>query len=160
MTLVPSRPAVVFDCNVIVQAIHNEDGPSGHALSLLEVGRIDVFLSRAMLRELRKVLDYPYVREKLPGLTNQRIEFYIQRLVFRATLLRRIRHLVDYPRARQDEPYLDAAWTAQADYLVSQDADLLDLATDFSSVAAVLRRSCPKLKFVDPITFLKRMSSR
>jgi putative PIN family toxin of toxin-antitoxin system len=156
MTLPAERPGVVFDCNVTIQAISNESGPSGRSLALLERGGIDVFLSRAILRELRRVLEYPSVRGKLPNLTDDRIEQFIQRLVFRAVLLRRVRHLMDYPRARQDEPYLDAAWTAGADYLVSRDNDLLALVTDHTAVGKEFRRRCPKLRITNPVDFLLR----
>ena len=157
MTLSAERPGVVFDCNVTIQAISNEAGPSGRSLALLERGSIDVYLSRAILRELRNVLNYPRVREKLPNLTDQRIEHFIQRLVFRTVLLRWVRHLMDYPRARQDEPYLDAAWTAGADYLVSRDYDLLALPTDHTAVGKEFRRRCPRLRITNPVDLLLRL---
>jgi uncharacterized protein len=151
------RPGVVFDCNVTIQAFANGAGPSGRCLAMLEHGRIDVFLSRAILRELRSVLSEPEVRARWPYLTDEQIEHFIQKLVFRAILLRRIRHLMDYPRATQDEPYLDAAWTAGADYLLSRDKDLLALVTDHSPIAKAFRRSCPKLRILNPVAFLLRM---
>jgi putative PIN family toxin of toxin-antitoxin system len=124
------RPRVIFDCNVLVQAISNEAGPSGQALRLLDRNLIDVYLSRAVLKELRAVLKYPAVRQKLPVLNDERIESFIQQLVFRSTLLRQVRRVFDYPRARQDEPYIDLAAAAKANFLVSRDKDLLSLATD------------------------------
>jgi len=159
MTFPAEHPRVVFDCNATIQAISNEEGPSGRSLALLERGRIDVYLTRPILRELRSVLNYPRVREKLPNLTDERIERFIQRLVFRAVLLRRVRHLMDYPRARQDEPYLDAAWTAGADYLVSHDHDLLALATDHTAVGKEFRRRCPRLRIVNPVDFLRSLEA-
>ena len=62
------RPRVVFDCNVLVQACSNDAGPSGQALRLLERNQIEVYVSRSVLEELRLVLNYPSVRQKLPGL--------------------------------------------------------------------------------------------
>ncbi|MDB5299248.1 MAG: hypothetical protein JWO87_911 [Phycisphaerales bacterium] len=82
------RPRVVFDCNVLVQAASNDGGPSGRALRLLEQSLIEVYVSRAVLKELRAVLNYPTVRNKLPGLDDERIDVFVQRLAFRATMLR------------------------------------------------------------------------
>ena len=106
MTRAGDRPRVVFDCNVLVQAAGNGEGPSGVALRLLEENRIEVFVSRAVLRELRAVLNYPSVRQKLRKLDDDRVEAFIQRLAFRATLLRHVPHVFDYPRAHQDRRML------------------------------------------------------
>ena len=84
------RPRVVFDCNVLIQASSNGAGPSGRAFHLLEENRIEVFVSRAVLKELRAVFNYPSVRKKLPGLDDERIGLFVERLVFRATLLRQV----------------------------------------------------------------------
>jgi putative PIN family toxin of toxin-antitoxin system len=107
MTHAVDRPRVVLDCNVLVQAISNKAGPSGQVLSYLQQNLIEVFVSRAVLKEIRAVLYYPTVRQKLPGLDEARIDRFVQQLAFRATLFRRVRHVFDYPRAKQDEPYID-----------------------------------------------------
>ena len=158
MNLPFARPGVVFDCNVTIQAIANKEGPSGQSLSLLQSGSITVFLSLAILRELRETVNDPELRARWSGLTDQVIDHFIQQLVFRAVLLRRVRHLMDYPRATQDEPYLDAAWTADADFLVSRDKDLLALVTDHSIFGKDFRRHCPRLRIVDPVAFLLQMN--
>jgi putative PIN family toxin of toxin-antitoxin system len=151
------RPRVVFDCNVLVQAISNNSGPSGHALTLLEQNRIEVFVSRAVLKELRAVLRYPTVREKLPELSDQRIDSFLQQLAFRATFIHRVRHVFDYPRARQDEPYIDLAVAARANYLVSRDKDLLSLSTDRSLIGKEFRQRFPRLRMINPVNFLATM---
>ncbi|HTW93947.1 MAG TPA: putative toxin-antitoxin system toxin component, PIN family [Tepidisphaeraceae bacterium] len=154
MIRLAETPRVVFDCNVVVQAIANDTGPSGQAVGLLDKNRIRVFTSRAALKELRLVLNYPTVRQKLPGLDDARIEAFMQRFVFRATLVRKVGRLFHYPRAKQDEPYLDLAAAAKATHLVSQDSDLLSLASDHTLIAKEFRQKCPGLRIVDPITFL------
>ena len=151
----PDRPRVVFDCNVLLQASANETGPSGHALRLLEENRIEVFVSRAVLKELRTVMCYPSVREKFPGLDDQSINLFVQQLAFRATMLRRVRHVFDYPRAKQDEPYIDLAAAARAKYLVTRDKDLLALATDHSLIGKQFRQRFPQIRVLNPVTFLE-----
>jgi putative PIN family toxin of toxin-antitoxin system len=139
---------------VLLQAISNELGPSGRALSLLQTGEIDVFLSRPVIKELRGVLQYPSVRQKLPGLDDQCIDAFLQQLAFCATFLRHVPHLFSYPRAVQDEPYIDLAIAAAATHLVSRDNDLLSLATDHSIIGKEFRQRCPQLKVMNPVAFL------
>lgn len=132
--MIPGRPRVVFDCNVLLQAAAHANGPAAEALRHLEKGRINVYVSRATVQELRSVFQYPAVREKHLQLTDAAIVAFIDRLTYKATLLRHVRHVFDYPRAKQDEPYIDLAVAAKADYLVSRDADLLSLMTGHSAV--------------------------
>ena len=148
------RPRVVFDCNVRVQAIANEAGPSGRAFALLQQNRIEVYVSRAVLKELGRVFQYPGVREKFPELGDQRIEMFVKKLTFRATLLRQVPHVFDYRRAAQDEPYIDLAAAAKADYLVRRDKDLLSLTTDRSLIAKQFRRRFPRPRVLNPVAFL------
>jgi putative PIN family toxin of toxin-antitoxin system len=149
------RPRVVFDCNVLLQAAARPNGPAATCLRLLDVNRITVYVSRATIRELRAVFEYPTVRRAFPGLTDAHIAVFIDRLLYKAVFVRRVRHVVDYPRARQDEPYIDLAATAKADYLVSRDNDLLSLMTDHSTVCKEFRRRTRPLQVLDPVSFLK-----
>jgi predicted nucleic acid-binding protein len=66
-------------------------------------------------------------------------------------------HVFDYPRATQDEPYIDLAAVARADYLISRDRDLLSLATDRSLIGKQFRQRYPRLHVVDPVAFLAKM---
>jgi len=153
------RPRVVFDCNVLIQAVASSDGPAGESLGLLERNLIHVYLSRAVLRELRDALNYPTVRASLPDLTDERITVFIQQLVFKAEFLRTPRHIFDYPRVRQDERYIDLAAAAQADYLVSHDKDLLSLATDHTLLGKQFRQKLRRLRVVKPTAFLAALKS-
>ncbi len=154
------RPRVIFDCNVLIQACSNDAGPAGRALRLLEQNLIEVYVSRAVLKELRLVLNYPSVRQKLPGLDDERVDSFVQHLAFRATLVRQVRRVFNYPRAKQDEPYLDLAAAAKANYLVSRDTDLLSLGTDHSLIGKQFRRRFPQLRVVNPVAFLEAVTSK
>ena len=154
-----NRPRVVFDCNVLLQAAASDNGPSAKALRLLEEGRIDVYLSRAVLKELRNVMQYPSVRAKLPSLNDKLIEQFINRLLFRGVLVHKVPHVFDLPRAKQDEPYIDLASAAKADYLVSRDNDLLFLATDHSLIAKQFRRRFHSLHVLNPVAFLAALET-
>jgi putative PIN family toxin of toxin-antitoxin system len=114
MNISGDRPRVVFDCNVLIQAISNQAGPAGQSLALLEQNLIEVYVSRTVLKELRAVLMYPTVRQKLLDLTDERVASFVQGFSFRATLLRHVPHVFEYPRAKQDEQYIDLAAAAKA----------------------------------------------
>lgn len=67
MTSPADRPRVVFDCNVLIQAIANDAGPSGTALRHLQRNLIEVFVSRPVLKELRSVLNYQRSAKSSPA---------------------------------------------------------------------------------------------
>jgi len=69
--------------------------------------------------------------------------------------VRRVRHAFDYPRDPNDEPYIDLAATAKADYLVSWDKDLLSLMTGHTVLCKRFRQFTHPLKVVDPAAFLR-----
>jgi putative PIN family toxin of toxin-antitoxin system len=153
--MIAGRTGVVFDCNVLLQAALRADGPAAECLRQLDANRITVYVSRATIKELRAVFDYPAIRERNPDLTDAHVEAFIERLLFKGVLVRRVRHAIDYPRAKQDEPYIDLAATAKADYLVSRDKDLLDLMTGHSAVCKEFRQKTHPLKVLDPVAFLQ-----
>jgi putative PIN family toxin of toxin-antitoxin system len=148
------RPRVVFDCNVLLQAALSEQGPSAACLRLLETNRIGVFVSRATLKEFRLVAAYPTIRRRNPHLRDEDVAAFLERLVYKATLLRAVKHVFDYPRARQDEPYIDLAIAARAQYLVSRDSDLISLMTSHSAIARQFRRQTRPLAVLTPEDFL------
>jgi putative PIN family toxin of toxin-antitoxin system len=160
MNLPENRPRVVFDCNVLIQAISNDAGPAGRALRLLDQNLIEVYPSRSVLRELRAVVKYPNVRRKLAGFDGERIDAFIQHLMFRGILLRHIPHVFDYPRAQQDEPYIDLAAAANAHFLLSRDKDLLSLATDHSPIGKQFRQRFPQLSVLNPVAFLEALTPK
>lgn len=104
------------------------------------------------------MLNYPAVRQKFRYLDEERIEAFIHRLAFRATLIRDVPRTFEYPRARQDEPYVDLAAAADAEYLVSRDTDLLALATDHSILGKEFRQRFPRLSVVNPVAFLRAIA--
>lgn len=155
-----TRPRVVFDCNIYVQAIAFADGPAADALRLMESGDVELFISKATLSELRRVLGYEEVRAMSPGMTPVLIGAFLDRLTFRATLQRRVRRAFRYQRDPDDEPYLDLAAAAKANYLVTRDKDLLSLMTGHTAFCKEFRRRTHPLVVLDPVAFLEAMHGR
>jgi putative PIN family toxin of toxin-antitoxin system len=152
-----SRARVVFDCNILLQALAFPEGPAGRCLLLVEQGMVELFVSSATLDELKTVLAYEEVRTISPNLTALNIAAFLKRLEFRATRVRRVRHVIEHPRDPADEPYLDLAVAASADYLISRDKDLLSLMTSHTIASKEFRQRAHPLKILDPVEFLKIM---
>jgi putative PIN family toxin of toxin-antitoxin system len=154
MSRPPGRPRAVFDCNTFIQALAFEDGPAGRAFQLMEGGAFELFVSKLILAELRRVLGYEEVLAISPNLTPDRIEAFLERLTFRANLRRRVRHTFDYARDPDDEPYLDLALAIRADYLVTRDKDLLSLMTGHTLFCKQFRRATHPLRVLSATDFL------
>jgi putative PIN family toxin of toxin-antitoxin system len=138
----------------LVQAVAFDDGPAAECLRLAERGTVELFVSRPVLAELRRVLAYDEVLAISRALTPDRIAAFIHRLTYRATLLRRVRHAIDFARDPDDEPYIDLAIAAKADYLVTRDRDLLSLMSGHSAVCKRFRQKSHPLLVLTPVTFL------
>ena len=66
------RSRVVFDCNTLIQAIAF-NGPAAQCLAEVEAGRVELFISRSVLAEVRRVLAYPDIVAISPSMTPERI---------------------------------------------------------------------------------------
>jgi putative PIN family toxin of toxin-antitoxin system len=140
-----------------VQATANEKGPSALVLNLLDKGEIRLFISEEVLLEIRTVLNRPELRQKLRGITDERVEALLRRLDSRAILVRQVPRVFEYPRDANDEPYLNLAIVANAKYLVSRDNDLLDLMSAEDLEAQAFRQRYSTLTILDPVAFLRRL---
>jgi uncharacterized protein len=154
MTPSLGRPKAVLDCNVCLQAIAFDHGPAAECFRRFENGEVQLFISKSTIAELRRVLQYEAVLAISPNMTAPRIGGFIQRLTYRATLLRRVPHILDFARDHKDEPYINLAAAAKADYLVSRDKDLLSLMTGHSPECKQFRQKTHPLRVLDPVTFL------
>lgn len=87
-------------------------------------------------------------------MTDSVVQEFLKRIAFRGALIRDVPQVVKFPRDPHDEPYLDLAAAARADFLVTRDRDLLDLTTGHSTDAKEFRQRFPVLKIVDPVELL------
>jgi len=63
--------------------------------------------------------------------------------------------IFSYARDPKDEPYINLALAARADYLVTRDTDLLDLAEPANPDGRRIRELHPQLLFIDPVRLLR-----
>jgi putative PIN family toxin of toxin-antitoxin system len=154
------RPRVVFDCNVLLQAAARSTGPAAACVELAAKSQVTLYVSRAALQELRRILGYPEVQENFPELTEAVVDDFLQRLLFKSVFVRRVPHVFDYPRATQDEPYIDLAIANDDGYLVTRDKDLLTLMEGHSAICKEFRQQTHPLVVLDPPSFLKAIEER
>jgi putative PIN family toxin of toxin-antitoxin system len=153
-------PRVVFDCNVFVQGIANRNSPARKALRLFFDGAISLFISAAILREVRDVLSRPEVRRLLPGINDRIVNAFLTKLEAKAILITNVAEEYRYERDPDDEMYINVAIVANASYLVSRDQDLLDLMTPSTDVARQFRSRYPFLRIMKAADFIAEMRSR
>ena len=147
--------AVVFDCMVFLQALANDESPAARALDLIDTGDITLYVSEQILRELRSVLDRSEVRIALPGINDLRVQSLFRRLDRKAVMVKEVPRVFEYSRDAKDEPYLDLAIAARADFLVSRDKDLLDLMAGHDQESKQFRQRFRFLKIIEPAGLLQ-----
>jgi len=153
-------PRVVFDCNVFVQGIASRNSPARKALRLVFNGAISLFVSEAIVREVRDVLSRPEVRRQLPGISDRIVNAFLTKLEAKAILITNIPEEYRYERDPDDEMYINLAIVANASYLVSRDQDLLDLMAGSTDVASKFRLRYPFLHIMKTADFVAEIESR
>lgn len=158
----PARPKarVVFDCMVFLQGAARRESPAAACLLLAELGAIELCVSSEILFEVRDVLTRPAIQRRFPALTNAVVERFLAALREHSLLISPVPHVFVYQRDPKDEPYLNLAIAASAEYLVSRDADILDLASRASQHGARIRNQAPDLKILNPVAFLAALRSQ
>ena len=152
-------PRVVFDCNVFVQGIANRNSPARKVLRLFFDGAISLFVSEAILREVRNVLRRPEVRHRLPGINDRVVNAFLTKLEAKSILITNVPEEYRYERDPDDEMYINLAIVANATHLVSRDQDLLDLVTTSTDVARQFRSRYPFLRIMKAADFIAEMES-
>ncbi len=160
MTDYRNPPGVVCDCMIFLQAVANENGPAAAILRLLDHDAISLFVSETILAEVRDVLSRVEVRARNKGITDARLEALFARLEVRAIPIKNVPEVFHYERDPNDEPYINLALTTRAQYLVTRDADLLDLMDQSIEASRDFRFKYPFLKILDPPAFLREIAEK
>lgn len=113
-------PRTVLDTNVIVSGL-GWPGPPATILDAASDGRLVLVTSAPLLAELRRVLDYPKIAKVIAGGAE------LADLVEASSVVVAPTRVLDVVIDETDNRVLEAAVEGAADYIVSGDADLLDL---------------------------------
>jgi putative PIN family toxin of toxin-antitoxin system len=148
--------AAVFDCNVLLQALASPGGPAGRCVQFALGGRVHLFVSPAVIRELADVASRPKVVAKL-HLVRDRVDAFIESVGAAATLLADFPEPFQYARDPDDALYVNLALAAGARRIVSRDRDLLDLMVLNDDESGRFRERFPELQIVNPVGFLDEL---
>jgi len=151
------EPLVVFDCVVFLQGLIKESGPAVTCIERFEQGRIALAISPDVLTELNDVLSRSSLRRSFPLLTEDKIERLIELLLLKGTLFRTVPKRFELPRDPDDEPYLNLALEAGAQFLVTRDRDLLDLMRWDTEEGRIFQSRFRELRILDPVAFLREI---
>ncbi len=119
-------PSAVFDSNVLVSGPLKRHRGGIPDQIIRQPERYELHLAEAILKETRRVLQYPRIRRKAQ-LIEEEIDEYLDGLRAVATIhmnLPRLDVIADDP---DDNVILACAVVAQTDYIVSGDPHLLNL---------------------------------
>lgn len=154
------KPRVVFDCNVLLQAAAREKSAAAKCLNLAESGLIQLCVSRGVLAEAEDVLNRPKIRAHFPDLSDEIVGAFLKRLQQFSVLVRSVPKKFSYTRDEDDEPYINLAVAAGADFIISRDKDLLDLMTGHTDECKEFRQRFRPLRVVEPAEFLRLIEER
>ena len=142
---------------VFIQAVANDESPAARILDLVDSGEVKLYMSEEILSEARNVLSRPELRGRLSGITDVRVEALFRRLERKAFWMRQVPRLFEYPRDPKDEPYINLAVAAGADYIISCDKDLLALMTGYNEESKEFRQRFRPLKVITPPALLEEI---
>jgi len=155
--MTPDTPRAVFDCNIFLQALIAEEGPAAACIELVDAGRVTLILSPETLAEAVDVLNRPHLRRKFHTLTEQRVREFLDRAQAVAVMVADVPRLVNLERDPKDEPYINLALKAGAQYLVTWDKDLLCLMEDQPDTIDFKSRF-PHFRILTPVAFLREFA--
>jgi putative PIN family toxin of toxin-antitoxin system len=107
-------------------------------------------VSSAVLAEVRDVLGRPNIRAKNPAITDVTVDDFFRRIEQIAQKIDDVPASYALPRDPDDEPYVNLALAANANYLVTWDKDMLDLMQDEN-----FRQHYPQLVILNPVALLE-----
>jgi putative PIN family toxin of toxin-antitoxin system len=138
---------VVFDCTVFAQALINPRGPAGACITHAQNGRITLFISGYVLREIRELPSK--IRPKF-GVTPEKTERFVQDLSKYAQVIDQVPAVYVNPFDSDDSHYVDLAVATGSTLIVSRDPHFLKLtdatlkeSKDFTDRFPALRISTP-----------------
>ncbi len=117
---------VVLDTNVLISGLMYPRSIPGRIVMAWLDGRYDLVLSIEQLSEVGRVLHYPKIRKILKW-DRPTIELFLKQLYLRSLTVDITGIEAEVPGDASDSVILATALGAQADYLVTGDADLLAL---------------------------------
>lgn len=140
--------SAVLDTNVIASAVLIRDGIEDRVLRAWFAGQYRLVLSVPILEEVRRVLGYPRIRARRWMSAEETVQL-IERLAESSVLVEGKQRL-RICRDPADDKFVVAALEGEAGYIVTGDADLLDLGKYQDSEIVTPRRFLQILHRISP----------
>jgi len=78
MSADPQKVRAVFDCMIFLQGAARRESTAGMCLLLVELGAIELCISKEIVDEIRDVLTRPRVRQKFSSLTDRLVDGFLE----------------------------------------------------------------------------------
>lgn len=124
---------IVLDTNVFISGLMFPESVPGRIVKSWKNSEFDLVLSEFMLKEIEAVLNYPKIQKRIHW-SKDEISRFILILEMKSVVVNIHKVSVHVPRDFKDNPVLAALVSANADYLVTGDNDLLELKTKYRIV--------------------------
>lgn len=128
----------VLDANVLVSAIVSPKGIPAKVLTAWEAERFHLVLFEAVLYEIDRVLRYPRIARRHRW-SEERLRGFIGDLAHLAIMTPGAVYLTVIAEDPSDDRYLECAIEGEAEYIVSGDQHLLELA-EYQGISIVTPR--------------------
>lgn len=151
-------PRVVYDCNVLVQALISRRGPAFAAVEAARERRVVLYISQFVLDELRRVSARPLIATRF-SLTEKRVADFVALLEGSSHFLSTVPKVFNYDRDPGDAHYVDLAVAANAQLIVSRDGDLLSLGDLNRAEGRDFAQRFPGLQILTPPQLLAMLAS-
>ena len=119
---------IVIDANLFASALIEPESNPGRILDLVKQNQVELILSPAIIREIKRILLYPRL-QKYHHKTVQEIDAYFEDVLMFAWIVEGEKTVDIIKDDPSDNRYLACAYEGEADYIVSGDHHLLDLET-------------------------------
>jgi len=122
---VGKKAKVVLDTNIWISIFFNKT-LSREFGDLFRSGKIEIFVSKEILKEIARILEYPKIKSilEMSGITSREILNEILRLSKVTNPKKKLEIVKENP---EDNVFLECALESGADYVVSGDKRLLNL---------------------------------
>lgn len=124
---------VVLDTNVMVSALLKRSSVPGRILHAVWSGELQLLVSDPLLRELRQVLEYPKIRNRLASASIDPMHA-LELLPFFSVAVELDETAVTMPRDEDDWMVLATLVAGRGDWLISGYGDLLALAPQYAVI--------------------------
>jgi predicted nucleic acid-binding protein len=78
MSADPQKIRAVFDCMMFLQGAARRESPAGICLLLVELGAVELCISKETVDEIRNVLTRPRIRQKFSSLTDELVDRIVE----------------------------------------------------------------------------------